>query len=101
MKRISILALCLIQSLFNCVDNDQRDKAHIKADELMKNLVEQNSEKYFPEKYFPREQLRPVLLDLKMNCDTATTLTKTESLWIPFMQASLEMIKSRLFMSIL
>ena len=52
-----------------CVDNDLKEKARLKSDEVMNNLGNSDSYRHFSEKYFPKDKMISLLEDLKTNCD--------------------------------
>lgn len=66
MKKYLILFLIIFSG---CVDNELKDKAQQKANLLMDNLHTEEAGKYFPEKHFPREEVKRISFEMNGYCD--------------------------------
>lgn len=52
-----------------CADSGDIQKAQLQADELIKNLAANDSEKYFRNKYFQESKMNQVLFGIRTTCD--------------------------------
>ena len=67
-----ILTLIFIALLFGCNykgSMEKHNKAQSIADNIIENLEDPSIYDKFPEKYFPREQLSPLINYLTKDCD--------------------------------
>jgi hypothetical protein len=52
-----------------CNTNRKKDVAKENAEQLLNSIAQGSAIKYFPEKYFPRNEMELILTDLKDKCD--------------------------------
>lgn len=71
--KINLLTLfSVVMLLTSCNINEKlerHDKAQKNASYIMNNLTDEKIFKEFPEKYFPKEQIKIFISDLKNKCD--------------------------------
>ena len=61
----------LLLVIVSCTNNNLRSKAKIKSEELLDAIGNGNATNLFPTKYFPPDNINPILDLLKNNCDFA------------------------------
>ncbi len=76
LRQIGVIVLTLLISIFSgCGMREKMEaqqKAKEKADFIMQNLGLNDVTDQFPEKYFPKQQVKPFLDGLTKNCDFAS-----------------------------
>jgi len=66
---LSILGIGIILGITMWLSMRKHNKAQAIADRVIENLLNEDIYKEFPEKYFQKEQLEPIIGGLKQNCN--------------------------------
>ncbi len=67
--RFNLIILIFCTCIFGCTDSELKEKAFLQANEVIENLDSIKSYAYFPKKYFSKEQIESISLDLRERCD--------------------------------
>lgn len=68
-KRLNLKIISLVLVCLSCTDNELKEKAHKKADEVILDLHTEKAYTFFSDKFFSREQIELISLDLREKCN--------------------------------
>jgi hypothetical protein len=68
-KRLNFKIISLVLACLCCVDNELKEKAHKKADQVILDLHTEKAYTFFSDKFFSREHIELISRDLREKCD--------------------------------